>query len=263
MKRLFAIALIAAACRQSEGSYQGYADRTAAVGDSALTSVISYLTLDSTATVRYDSVAARELERLATQFGGIMRPDTVSLLHRQMLEGLDSPCSECVSSRNAKRAATVSGPSTASTPATSAISWAPCGPARGLTSTPDAECARRWRRSAHGSLTRQPFRRPSSRQRRGEIPDPNVSTLSEQADVVVVGAGVAGLATAARLTEAGASVVVLESRDRIGGRILTVRDPAAAPVELGAEFLHGSAREARHRPQGAARPMRCSWRALA
>jgi len=62
--------------------------------------------------------------------------------------------------------------------------------------------------------------------------------------VVVVGAGVAGLATAARLTEAGASVVVLESRDRIGGRILTVRDPRlAVPVELGAEFLHGSARE--------------------
>jgi len=90
MRRLFAIALLATACRQSEGSYQGYADRTAAVGDSALTSVISYLTLDSTATVRYDAVAARELERLATQFGGIMRPDTVSLLHRQMLEGLDS-----------------------------------------------------------------------------------------------------------------------------------------------------------------------------
>ena len=90
MKRLLALVLIATACRQSEGSYQGYADRTAAVGDSALTSVISYLTLDSTATVRYDSAAARELERLATQFGGIMRPDTVSLLHRQMLEGLDS-----------------------------------------------------------------------------------------------------------------------------------------------------------------------------
>jgi hypothetical protein len=79
-----------AACRESEGSYQGYADRTAAVGDSALVAVLSYLTLDSTGTVRYDSAAAQRVERLSTQFGGIMRPDTVAVFHRQMLEGLDS-----------------------------------------------------------------------------------------------------------------------------------------------------------------------------
>ena len=77
-------------CRQSEGSYQGYADRTAAIGDSALATVTTYVTLDSTSTVRYDSSAARNLERLATRFGGIMRPDTVAVFHRQMLEGLDS-----------------------------------------------------------------------------------------------------------------------------------------------------------------------------
>ena len=77
-------------CRESEGSYQGYAERTAAVGDSALGAVTAYLTLDSTSTVRYDSAAAAALERLATRFGGIMRPDTVALYHRQMLEGLDS-----------------------------------------------------------------------------------------------------------------------------------------------------------------------------
>lgn len=86
---VFAIVAIVG-CRRSEGSYQGYADRTAALGDSAFVAVSSYLTLDSTATIRFDSSAARQLERLATQFGGIMRPDTVSLLHRQMLEGLDS-----------------------------------------------------------------------------------------------------------------------------------------------------------------------------
>ncbi len=83
-------ALGSAACRESEGSYQGYADRTAAVGDSALVAVLSYLTLDSTGTVRYDSAAAQRVERLSTQFGGIMRPDTVAVFHRQMLEGLDS-----------------------------------------------------------------------------------------------------------------------------------------------------------------------------
>jgi hypothetical protein len=91
--RLLAITALlatAVACRQPEGSYQGYADRTAAVGDSALVAVSSYLTLDSTSAVPYDSTAARQVERLSTQFGGIMRPDTVALFHRQMLEGLDS-----------------------------------------------------------------------------------------------------------------------------------------------------------------------------
>ena len=84
------ILLVALSCRESGGSYQRYADLTASTGDSALSSVSSYLTLDSTASVRYDSAAARTLERLSTRFGGIMRPDTVAQFHRQMLEGLDS-----------------------------------------------------------------------------------------------------------------------------------------------------------------------------
>ena len=71
-----------------------------------------------------------------------------------------------------------------------------------------------------------------------------MNDANEQADVVVVGAGVAGLAAASRLVEAGTSVIVLEARDRIGGRILTARDDQLPlPVELGAEFLHGSAEE--------------------
>jgi hypothetical protein len=84
------VVLAGASCQKSEGSYQGYADRTAAVGDSAVAVVSSYLTLDSTKNVRYDSAAAATLERLSTRFGGIMRPDTVAIFHRQMLEGLDS-----------------------------------------------------------------------------------------------------------------------------------------------------------------------------
>jgi hypothetical protein len=84
------LVVVAAGCRKSEASYQGYADVTAATGDSALSSVSSYLTLDSTAAVKYDAGAAQQLERLATRFGGIMRPDTVAIFHRQMLEGLDS-----------------------------------------------------------------------------------------------------------------------------------------------------------------------------
>ena len=63
-------------------------------------------------------------------------------------------------------------------------------------------------------------------------------------DVGVVGAGVSGLAAAKELRASGARVVVLEARDRIGGRILTRRPSTLpAPIELGAEFLHGDAEE--------------------
>jgi monoamine oxidase len=55
--------------------------------------------------------------------------------------------------------------------------------------------------------------------------------------VVIVGAGVAGLAAAQALLAAGRSPLVLEARGRVGGRVLT--DRALAPVELGAEFIHG------------------------
>ena len=59
-------------------------------------------------------------------------------------------------------------------------------------------------------------------------------------DVVVIGAGVAGLGCASVLARAGATVTVLEARDRVGGRVLTLRPPGAPlPVELGAEFVHG------------------------
>jgi monoamine oxidase len=57
-------------------------------------------------------------------------------------------------------------------------------------------------------------------------------------DVMVIGAGMAGLAAARALAEAGRSVVVLEARQRIGGRIRTVRDGGVV-CELGAEFVHG------------------------
>jgi monoamine oxidase len=59
-------------------------------------------------------------------------------------------------------------------------------------------------------------------------------------DVLVLGAGIAGLAAAETLAAAGRRVLVLEARDRIGGRIHTVDDPELGhPVELGAEFVHG------------------------
>lgn len=57
--------------------------------------------------------------------------------------------------------------------------------------------------------------------------------------MIVVGAGVAGLAAARALTRAGARVIVLEARQRVGGRVWTVRDLARIPLEAGAEFIHG------------------------
>jgi len=61
-----------------------------------------------------------------------------------------------------------------------------------------------------------------------------------QVEIVVVGAGIAGLAAASRLQASGWSVVVLEARDRIGGRIHTDRT-WPIPIELGASWVHGIA----------------------
>lgn len=62
----------------------------------------------------------------------------------------------------------------------------------------------------------------------------------EPIDVLVIGAGVAGLAAAHALSTAGLRVSVLEARDRIGGRVSTLYDSSLPlPVELGAELIHG------------------------
>ncbi|WP_228799442.1 flavin monoamine oxidase family protein [Nocardia nova] len=57
--------------------------------------------------------------------------------------------------------------------------------------------------------------------------------------VIVVGAGIAGLAAARTLADRSQDVVVLEARDRIGGRIRTSRQWPDAPVDLGASWIHG------------------------
>jgi monoamine oxidase len=68
--------------------------------------------------------------------------------------------------------------------------------------------------------------------------------VPRDADVVVIGAGAAGLTAAAELAESGLSVLVLEARDRVGGRIFPITSErqgsqAKFPIELGAEFIHG------------------------
>lgn len=71
-----------------------------------------------------------------------------------------------------------------------------------------------------------------------------MSSDRKRVDVLVLGAGAAGLAAARDLSQAGLRVTVIEARPRIGGRILTRHDPRApVPLELGAEFVHGEAPE--------------------
>ena len=61
-------------------------------------------------------------------------------------------------------------------------------------------------------------------------------------EVAIIGAGAAGLCAATELARGGCSVVLLEARDRFGGRIYTHGDSAVPyPIELGAEFIHGDA----------------------
>jgi monoamine oxidase len=67
-----------------------------------------------------------------------------------------------------------------------------------------------------------------------------MTNSNKQPDVIIIGAGAAGLSAAIALGKAGFSVTLLEARNRIGGRIFTLLDPKLhAPIELGAEFIHG------------------------
>ena len=64
--------------------------------------------------------------------------------------------------------------------------------------------------------------------------------MPQDPDVIIIGAGAAGISAAVALAADGLTVTILEARDRIGGRIFTVHDSTCnAPVELGAEFIHG------------------------
>jgi monoamine oxidase len=60
-------------------------------------------------------------------------------------------------------------------------------------------------------------------------------------DIIIIGAGASGLMAARELSKAGKSVIILEARERIGGRIHTlINSEFTEPVEAGAEFVHGN-----------------------
>lgn len=62
--------------------------------------------------------------------------------------------------------------------------------------------------------------------------------MSTHHDTIVIGAGISGLSAAAELQRAGRSVLVLEARDRIGGRVHTEREDGRV-TDLGASWIHG------------------------
>jgi monoamine oxidase len=66
---------------------------------------------------------------------------------------------------------------------------------------------------------------------------PESSGIRMQHPMIIIGAGIAGLSAGQALATAGLQPLILEARERIGGRIHT--DHCYGPVELGAEFIHG------------------------
>ncbi|HIG27169.1 MAG TPA: FAD-dependent oxidoreductase [Verrucomicrobiales bacterium] len=56
--------------------------------------------------------------------------------------------------------------------------------------------------------------------------------------IIIVGAGFSGLSAAYKLHESGAEVLVLEARDRVGGRVYSKELSNGAVVEMGGEWIH-------------------------
>src|SRR5437868_5759517 len=65
-------------------------------------------------------------------------------------------------------------------------------------------------------------------------------SLPSEVDVAIIGAGAAGLGAARALENSGRSVIVLEARDRVGGRAHTVQVAPDVTFDLGCGWLHSA-----------------------
>jgi len=68
---------------------------------------------------------------------------------------------------------------------------------------------------------------------------PGIAAAADRKKVIVIGAGMAGLAAAKKLTEQGLTVTVLEAKANVGGRVYTERSVDGIPMDLGAGWIHG------------------------
>ena len=68
---------------------------------------------------------------------------------------------------------------------------------------------------------------------------PRISFAQSNPDVIVIGAGSAGLSATAELMKKGKSVVCIEAMNRIGGRCYTDNSIFGVPYDMGAHWLHG------------------------
>ncbi|MCG2784630.1 MAG: FAD-dependent oxidoreductase [Anaerolineae bacterium] len=81
--------------------------------------------------------------------------------------------------------------------------------------------------------------RPNSPAETASVSLTNQASDSRQANVLVLGAGMAGLSAARELNRGGYSVIVLEARERIGGRTWTDAS-LGLPLDMGASWIHGT-----------------------
>src|SRR5260221_10011066 len=67
-----------------------------------------------------------------------------------------------------------------------------------------------------------------------------MTTLPSEVDVAIIGAGAAGLGAAHALKDSGLSFIVLEARDRVGGRAHTIQPAPGILFDVGCGWLHSA-----------------------